>query len=710
MIGSDPVRVTGQAKVTGQARYVAEFAPPGCLHSRLVEATVASGTIASLETGAAQAVPGVKLVLSHLNFPKLSPPKQSLGMWEEILPLQGTEIHYDGQAVAMVVATSPEAADLGARELRVKYQASPPITDLTKADLQRAEKMFNRPINHRSGQVDPALAGAAFKVDQVYETPVTSHAQMELIASLAHWTDQGLTLYQTTQAVQRTQMMVAEVLGLPPDQVRVLCPYVGGAFGIKGFLGPGAFLTAVASKRTGQPVLLEMSRQAHFSNAGHRGRTVQRVVLGADQQGKLVALRHQTDTETSFRAMFIETAGAPSLKLYGVPNLEVSHRVARVHRTTPCPTRGPGETPGTFALESAIDELAHQAGLDPVEFRLRNDTVSEPASGKPYSTRNLAECLRAGSQRFGWGTKPEVAGWLVGHGVAAGVFPAHRRPASCRVVMSGQGPIKVQAATHDLGTGAYTVMTQVAGESLELPLEELVFELGDSALPDAPITGGSSTTASVAPAVQAACLAARQELLERAAQRWGVPVSDVTYSGGTIRGGGRKLGWRELVQQSPLSVERATNSDQDDKFAYSSFGAHFLEVLVDPDLGIVRSHRLVSVFDIGQVVNPRTAASQIYGGAIYGLGMALMEEIAYGPDGRIATRNLADYHVPVHPDIPAMEVIFVGQPDLAFNPIGCRGAGEIGTTGIAAAVANAVFDATGKRIRRLPITLDKLLS
>ena len=711
LVGTDVVRVDGLEKVTGRATFAAEFKVPNVLHGYLVEATVAAGTLQALDVSAARRSPGVKLVLTHENFPKLSPPKSESGrVWEETMPLQGTEISYDGQAIAMIVADTWENAAEAARAVKATYSKRAPLDDLTKGELKLADKMFNRTINHKVGDVAAGLASAAVTVSQTYETPVTSHAQMELITSLADWRDDGLTVHQSTQAVQGNQKILAEVFGLTPDKVRVICPYVGGGFGIKGFLNPGIFFATVASRALGRPVLLELSRQNHFSNAGHRARTVQTVTLGADRSGKVLALRHHCDTETSFRSHFVETAGGPSAKLYGAPNLEVRHRVAQVHRATPCPTRGPGETPGTFAIECAMDELARALEMDPVELRLKNDTLSEPSSGKPYSTRHFAECLRTGAGLFGWGKKAAgPRGLLIGHGVAAMVYPANRRAATARVIMSAKGPVRVQCAAHELGTGAYTVFAQTAADALGLPLGDVRFELGDSALPTGPQAGGSSTTATVAPVVRLACQAARDELLARAAARWAVPATNLTYTEGNVTGPSGKLGWRELVGE-PLMVERSVNPDDQDKsLAYCSFGAHFLEVQVDPDLGRIRASRLVSVADVGQVMNPRTARSQMYGGAIYGLGMALMEDVRYGPESRLATRNLADYHVPVHADIPEMRVEFVGLPDLKFNPVGCRGVGEISTTGIAAAVANAVFDATGVRVRKLPVTLDKLL-
>lgn len=711
-IGADPVRVTGQKKVTGEATFVSEYMTPATLHASLVEATIARGKVVAIDEAAALKSPGVRLILSYKNFPKLNKPTTKAGkLWEEELPFQSPQVDYDGQAVAVVVADTPQQAAEASRLVKVSYAKETAVVDLTKAGLKTAPKMFGAPININNGDATGVLSRADNKIEQEYEIPVVIHAQMELIASLADWKGDKLTLYQSTQAVQGTQHMVAEAFGLSPDKVRVVCPYVGGGFGIKGFLGPGAFWAAAASKKLKKPVLLEITRGEHFANAGHRGRTIQRIGVSADKDGKLTALRHHVDTETSYRAEFIETAGKPSTAMFGTPNLEVFHRVAEVNRATPCPTRGPGETPGTFALGSAMDELARKLGIDPVEFLLKNDTATDPSNGKPFSTRNFEECLRTGAKRFGWGKKPSSKGPVqVGHGVAAAVFPANRRSATVKVIMAESGPVVVQSATHDLGTGAYTVMAQVAAQTLGLPLEDVRFELGDSDLPTAPGNGGSWTSATVAPAVQMACVAAKEALIELAAKAWGTAPEGLTYSEGKVTGAGKKNDWRQLVKGAPLTVERSANTDDQSKdLAYYSFGAHFVEVTVDRDLGILKVERVVGVFDAGQILNPRTARSQLYGGTIYGLGMALSEAVYYNPDGRLAIRNFADYHVPVHADIPSLEVEFVGEPDLAFNPVGCRGLGEIGTTGIAAAVANAVFDATGVRVRKLPITLDKIL-
>lgn len=600
------------------------------------------------------------------------------------------------------------------------------------AVVETPDQFFGEPLQVRRGDPDAAFARAKAEgvvVEATYTTPSEHHNPMEPSATVAVWEGDGLTVYDSTQWVVGTRNALEQAFGLPPERVRVICPYVGGGFGCKGWIWPHTLLAAAAAKVVGRPVELALTRPQMFTSAGHRPPTVQAVALAAGKDGRLLGGRHVTVNETSPVGTHVEAGGTLTTRvLYAIPNLELSHRLVRLNVATPTPMRAPGECPGMFALECAMDELAYAVGMDPLALRLANHADVHPDRGLPWSSKHLRECYRLGAERFGWGARaPKPAstqrdGLLVGFGMAGAFYPAYRFPASARVRIGADGRALVGTAAHDLGTGAYTIFTQVAADALGLPVERVTVELGDSSLPGGPVAGGSNTTASVSPVVAEAAEHTVAELIhlavtdsrsplqgdreDRIVARDGrlVSVDDPsrsdTYADVLVRAGREHVGGRAA----------SSGHGAGDRFAFHSFGAHFCEVTVDPELARVRVTRVVSVLDTGRVLNPKTARSQVIGGVTMGIGMALVEHAAYDErTGRCVTDNLADYAVCVNADVGALEVHFLDVPDPHINPIGARGLGEIAITGVAAAVANAVFHATGRRIRDLPITAERLV-
>ncbi len=742
-------RRDAMAKVSGAATYAAEHRVERVVYAVPVLSTIAKGRVVGIDTRAAVQQPGVLAILSHENAIRLSSVEGAGMVGEQRLPLQDDRVHYDGQHVALVVADTLERAIDAASRVKVTYHAEPPVAELesTIARGFKPEKYLNgSELQMRRGDPDGSPRGAAAFIERVYSTPVEHHNPMEPHATIASWDGDRLTLRETTQGVMNMRSVVAKAFGLKPEAVHVISPYVGGGFGCKGFVWPHTIMAAMAAKAVGRPVKLVLSRQQMFSSNGHRGRTVQRLALAASGEGKLMLLRHATDTETSEVTSFMEPSGLATQMLYACPNVEVSHTVARVNRGSPTPTRAPGEATGPFALESAMDELAYELSIDPIELRIRNHADSDPHKEKPWSSKHLLDCYRIGAERFGWSRRDprprsmRDGRYLIGYGMATAVYPANRRPTAAQVRLSSDGQVVVQCASQDIGTGTYTIMAQIAADGLGLPLSAVRAELGDSTLPPGGVSGGSSTAASVGPAVLAATETLRAKLNELAMRDpasplHGVAEDRITYGEGRLfRRDAPEVGDRyvEILRRAGLpSLEARVDLDPTgsdaarqhaavtdvkahdaprDQFSWYSFGAQFAEVRVDPMLGEVRVRRFLSVQDIGRVLNAKTARSQIQGGVVWGIGMALMEHTAYDErTARIVTRNLADYLVPVNPDVPDIDVVFLDAPDPHFNALGARGIGEIGITGVAAAIANAVYHATGRRIRDLPITPDLLI-
>jgi xanthine dehydrogenase YagR molybdenum-binding subunit len=736
-VGTALDRVDGRLKVTGAAKYSADYATKDVAHAALVASTLAKGKIKEIDTAAALKAPGVLGVITHKNVPKLRPAKEDFfnggKPGEDRLPLADDVIHYAGQYVAVVVADTPEHARYAVDLVKVSYAEDKPLIerDAARGTATEPEKSFGEELQYKRGDADKALAdGAAVKVEYTYTTPVETHNPMELSATLAVWDDDRLTVYDATQWVKGTQAILAEVFALPRAKVHVVCPYVGGGFGCKGFTWPHTILAAVAAKVVHRPVKLVLTRAQMFVGTGHRPATEQQIALAATKDGKLTAIRHVTTQETSPVGEHIEACGtATSRLMYACLNVSAPHKLLHVNIGTPTPMRAPGENPGTFALESALDELAYALKIDPVELRVLNHTAVNPATDKPWSSNHLKDCYRLGAEKFGWKDRKAEprsmrdGSLLVGWGMATATYPGYRFPASAKARITADGKGVVLSATHELGTGAYTIFTQAAADALSLPVEKVSFELGDSGLPPAPVAGGSNSTASVSHAIVEAGAAALTKLIALAvadekSPLHGLKPAAVSAEDGRLfatedskRGESytdvlRRAG-KELVEGE--SATRLSDEKQK-KFAFQSFGAQFCEVKVDEPLGRVRVTRWLGAFDNGRVLNPKTCRSQVLGGIVMGLGMALTEHTVYDlRTGRPVTDNLADYAVAVNADVPAIDVLFMDKPDPEINALGCRGIGEMAVTGVAAAVANAVYHATGKRIRDLPITPDKLL-
>jgi xanthine dehydrogenase YagR molybdenum-binding subunit len=644
--------------------------------------------------------------------------------------LQDDRVHYSNQPIAVVVADTPEHARDAARQVRIGYRAQPATLDFARAKMSahKPEKVKDEPPDTSRGDLQAGMRNAAAQVDVVYTTPMEHHNPMEPHATIAAWDGDHLTLYDSTQYITGVRTTVAKTLGIPPEKVRVLCPYVGGGFGCKGSVWSHVVLAAMAARSVGRPVKLVLDRPQMFGPVGGRPNTEQRLLLAAQADGRLTAVRHDVTASTSFIEDWIEPAATPTRMLYECANQQTTHRLAKLNIGTPTFMRAPGEATGTFALEAALDELAYQLKIDPLQLRLQNYAEKDPGKDKPWSSKALRECYRLGAERFGWARRTPAPGSmregraLVGWGMATATYPANRRPASAMARILPDGAALVRSGSQDLGTGTYTIMTQVAADALGLPLEKVRFELGDSDMPQAPVSGGSCTAASVGPAVWAAATAAREKLIamalaDDASPLFGAAREDVTIDNGWLArrsDSTRREPIAALIARhggQPVEASGdAKPGDEKEKYSMHSFGAVFAEVWVDSDLGAIRVPRIVAVYDVGRLLNRKTGHSQLMGGIVWGIGMALLEQTEYDMRyGRPVNANLAEYHVPVNADVGVIDVTVLEQPDPHVNELGARGIGEIGITGVAAAIANAVYHATGRRVRDLPITLDKLL-
>lgn len=736
IIGQPLNRVDGRLKVTGQARYTSDVPAKNLGHAVLLKSEIAHGEIAEIDTSAAKVAPGVIDIFDHRSGFKFQLPAgdfmEGSVLSENYLPMQKGEILYYGQTIGILIAETLEQARDAARLVKVRYTPKTPQASFEKAPAHAPEQVDGSPATdpHLApgvASIAAALGQAEVKVDAHYETPPEHHCTIELHATTAVWEKEQLTVYNPSQWMTGQQIQLAQVLGIPKEQIRVVSPFVGGAFGSKAPIWMHTAVAARAAERLQRPVKLVLTREQAFNSVGYRPATRQQVTLGAKKDGTLVALRHHALTSSSIASEFVEPAAhRTSSVLYNVPNLEVGQEIAPLHLGSPCWMRAPGEAPGMFALESAMDELAVALAMDPVALRLKNYADTHPVEKHPFSAKHLRDCYTVGAEKFGWAKRnPKPASmkegdWQVGWGMATALYPGYRMKSSARVRLLADGTAVVSAATHELGTGMYTVMTQVAAETLGLPVEKVRAELGDSNLPAASLAGGSSSVASVLPAVQAAALSARKKVFELALRGAGAPLAnrkleELVMVNGVILAGDVSEPMESVLKRSSVphveATEVSAQGDEKDKFAFHSFGAHFIEVRVHALTREVRVARVTSVMDVGRILNAKTARSQIMGGVIMGLGMALMEESVVDPrNARWITSDLGLYHFPVNQDIPQIDIHFINQPDTNFNPLGARGVGEIGITGVAAAAANAVYHATGKRVRDLPITVEKLLT
>ncbi|HEY0613518.1 MAG TPA: xanthine dehydrogenase family protein molybdopterin-binding subunit, partial [Candidatus Elarobacter sp.] len=653
-----------------------------------------------------------------------------LPVTESVAPLQQPDVHYDGQHVAAVIATTLEAAREGASLLRIEYLRRPAEVTLADATtIEHPEQWFGDDVQPRRGDPEQAYERSEVRLDLTYTTPAETHNPLEPSVTVAEWRDGELTVYDATQWVRGTRAVLAKSFGLDEEKVRVLSPYLGGGFGCKGFFWPHALIAAMAAQITGRPVKLVLTREQMFTSCGHRSETRQRLRVGASRDGRLRSVLHDVLGESSRVGTFVEAAGGVTAMLFDIPNIAVTHAIARLDVATPTAMRAPGEAPGSYALGSALDELAYACGLDPLDVLRRNHASTDPSNGLPFSSKHLLACYERGAEAFGWNMRsPQPRSMrdgddLIGWGVATATYPALRSPAQARVAIGADGSVLVTSATHDLGTGMYTILTQIAADALGVQPAAVRVRIGDSSFPVAPVAGGSMSSASVGPAVQAAAHSALAALTARAASSessplFGVAADDIEARDGVLRArhdSTRSITFGDAVALGgggPVeALGDAAPGDEGERFSFHSFGAQFVEVRYDEELARLRVSRALGVFDCGRILNAKTARSQMIGGITWGIGMALLEEtVRDARSGAVVTNNLADYHVPVNADIPGVEVLFVEEPDFALNPLGARGIGEIGITGVAAAVANAVYHASGVRVRELPIVPEKLLA
>jgi xanthine dehydrogenase YagR molybdenum-binding subunit len=749
-VGAPVSRIDGIAKVTGRAHYSAEIHLENVAYACVVQSTIAKGRIKKVDAIQARNATGVLCVLTHENRPRLHMQEKNPYVLtiEGRLPLQDDEVLYAGQHIALVVAETLEQAAYAASLVDVEYEEQKPALDMVD-DILRARKPATHTHTDIPMQLTRGMGAAAFgsqavntvSLERTYVLPVEHHNPMETSATTAVWRGANqLTIYDSTQAVVGARDILSQVFGIPKENVRVISRFIGGGFGSKGNLGHHPILAALASMVVGRPVKLVLSRKELFSSTGHRAATLQRIALLAKETGRLVALSHDVLSETSFVGDFFEPSGACSAMLYSCPNVSITHKAVPVNIAPPTYMRAPGEASGTFALESAIDELACELGIDPIELRMINYARRDPYDGKPWSGKHLDECYEVGARAFHWRERRKAAPrsvrdgrHLVGMGMATAVYHAGRMPASARVSIFPDGSVVVSTASQDIGTGTYTIAAQVAADTLGVPLGRVRVELGDTRFPPAPRSAGSMTTASVTPAVQEACQDAVRKLAKlsktgRSAEFRGVALKDIVAREGTLsargRGsrsasaaaeGGGVVSYSQIIARHGLpfvqgEAQAALREEEEEKFSFYSFGAQFAEVRVDQDLGEVSVSRFLGVYDTGRILNAKTGRSQFIGGIVWGIGMALMEETHYDQvHGRVVNSNLADYLVPVNGDVPRIEVRYIDKPDSRIDSLGARGIGEIGITGAAAAIANAVYNATGIRVRELPITPDKLM-
>ncbi|MBV8968881.1 MAG: xanthine dehydrogenase family protein molybdopterin-binding subunit [Verrucomicrobia bacterium] len=735
--GQSPDRIDGRLKVTGAALYSGDHNLPNLAYGYLLLSDFSRGRLQSVDFGGADSAPGVIAIFTPFHTLKLySPLDRTEGVNSgDVIPLlQDPEVRYFGQIIGLVVAESFEQARDAAMLIRFK-------SNQQAATIRFEDGMQKAYQPHSVGDIpatdmvlapgvdsiDSVIALAPVSITATYESPIEHHNPMEPHATVAVWNNDRLTIYDATQWVDGQQRNLAAVLGVEPENVRVICPFVGGAFGCKGSMWMHSPLTAAAAREIQRPVKTILSRPQMFTSVGHRPMVRQELTLAATTDGQFQAIKHEVFSTTSETKVFVEAAAhRTSRVLYKSPNILVRHTLVPLDIAPGTFMRAPGVTPGMYGLECALDELAIKLKMDPVELRLRNYSDFYPGSSLPWSSKHLRECYQLGAEKFKWSNRSveprsvRDEDWLVGTGMATALYPAHRSPAGARVRFQADGTVGVVSGTHDLGTGMYTVMAVVAAETLGVPIERIRPILGDSAFPDAPAAGGSQSTASVAPAVQAAAKSAIKKLIALATREKNSPFfgrqeSALTYAGGELKDGKQTVPFDQLLvrvnRASVDALERSAPGDEEEHYSFSSFGAQFCELRVNEETGEIRVSRFNSVIDAGRIVSGKTGHSQIMGGVVFGIGMALLEATDYEPEtGWIANRNVAEYLMPVNADVPVIDVDFVEYPDTIFNPLGARGIGEIGVTGVAAAIANAVYNATGKRVRKLPISPEAMLA
>ncbi|HUS12745.1 MAG TPA: xanthine dehydrogenase family protein molybdopterin-binding subunit [Pyrinomonadaceae bacterium] len=739
-IGRDTPRVDGPRKVSGLAQYTSDFHFPGMLYAIPVEATIANGRLLKLDTSASEKMPGVRAILHRENIGLIfrstfEAPFGGISV-ERRPPFEDDVIRYYGQYIALAVADTFESAKAAADAVRATYAKEKPNVDTHLVADEDPDVVMTtygpaERLQSQRGEVENAFANAPVKLDQTYVTPAETHNPLETHATTAIWEDSTLTLYESSQGVVNLRGVLAQMFGLPKENVRVITQFVGSGFGGKLWPWSHCPLAAAAARQLSKPVKLVLSRRMMFQSVGHRPLTQQRMRLGATRDGKLVSLQQDYIYHKSILDPYHEDCGEATAFQYSVPNLRVTFGRAKRNVGAGADMRGPGRVPGLYATESAMNELADQLKMDPVKLRILNEPKIDESKGIPFSSRHLVECFELGAQKFNWSSRtPEVAsmkrdGLTLGWGMAGCSWMAERFAAAASLHLRDDGTVRIACATQDIGTGTYTILAQLASEKTGAPLEKIEVSLGDTALPEGPTSGGSMATASVIPAVLAAADGAISALLSVAVTTPGSPFEnrkpdDLAFQDGRVfvkqDGLNKGVAFSDLLRRANLRLVSGSGSspmslgNPKPKFSMHSFGCHFVEVTWQPEIARLRVNRMVTVIDAGRIINPLTGRNQIVGGVVMGIGMALLEHTTYDPqNGAPINSSMADYIVAVNADVPPIEVHFLDYPDKEINKIGARGIGEIGLAGVAPAITAAVHHATGVRVRELPVKIEDLL-
>ena len=731
--GQPLTRRDGLLKVTGAARYAADHHPPGMLYAVLAVSSIARGHVAFLDVEAAKALPGVVEVMTPANRPALAqdPDEKTNPFMFRLDLLQSDRVRYANQPIAVVIAETLEAATEGAALLSPRYETDPARVGLDSAESFVPPAVgIGSPAQAHRGDVEAGIAAASKRIEATYETASQYHNPMEPHAIVAAWDGDTLSIDTPSQGLAMAQGRLAGLFGIPPDRIHIRSPFLGGGFGCKGLIAGPQVLGVMAARMVGRPVKLVLRREQMFGPVGHRAPTRQTLRLATDDDGKLTALDHHTRMTSSTFDDFFEPASDISHTLYASEAISTSYEAVRVDTGTPLFMRAPGEATGSIALESAIDEMAHACGMDPLAFRLKNYAEVEPMSGKPFSSKALRECYTQGAERFGWQRRPlaprqmrDHDGLLVGWGLGTATFPALMFEGHAKAVLRQDGSGVMEIGAHDMGQGAWTALAQIAADGLGLDIDQVEFRAGTSDLPDAGIAGGSAHTATAGMAIHNAGADVIARIADLATNDDRSPLFGAGNAGVIARGGrlfrrddeNRSESYSEILRRAGLAQiegqgRSAANPAAQSTYAMFAHGAVFAEVKVDPDLGQMRVTRVVGAFAAGRIINPRMVHSQLYGGMIWGVSFALHERAVMDPrSGRPTNPNLGEYHIPVNADVPLLEAILVEEHDQHVNALGIKGVGEIGITGTAGAVANAVWHATGVRVRKFPITLDRLI-
>ena len=734
IIGAAVSRIDAPAKVSGKAQYALDHPLDNVAYGVAVPSTVGNARIASIDTSAAERMPGVLAILHHGNTEPLFRPAEQLEhsrAGEIRPPFEDDQVYYYGQFVALVVASTFEQAHDAASRVQVHYDVSKPAVLLSDAPPPQGPPR----IHYSRGDADQALESAPVKIDETYVIPTETHNPMEMHATIASWQGDKLTLYASTQGVVNYQKVLSEVLGTPLEDITVISPFCGSGFGGKLFPWPQSMLAAVAARRVRRPVAVQVPRSLMFTTVGHRPLTQQRMRLGATQDGKLVAIQHDVVQPTSMVDVYVEGCTGVTTMMYDCANVSASQDLVRLNIGTPTPMRGPGIVPGLFPLESAMDELAIKLNMDPIDLRLKNyaDQDESYSPPRPWSSKHLRECYQTGAERFGWSKRnPKVGSMrrgdeILGWGMSSSTWHAGRGSATVRVRLNADGTARASCATQDIGTGTYTIFAQVVSQKTGIPIDRIQVVLGDSSLPNGPTSGGSTVTATVLPAIARATEAAVNLVLDAATRTPGSPffaqdassAPKLAMTNGRVHVAGQApesgVPFEQILTTrriAALDGEARTAPDPADEHKYSShsFGAQFMEVAFDPGIAHLRVTRALTVIDAGSIINRKAGTNQILGAVVMGIGMAMFEETIYDPrNAKPLNNNFADYLVATNADVPELECVFVEYPDYHLNEYGARGIGEIGLAGVAPALINAIHHATGVRVRRLPFRVEDVL-